>query len=439
MTRGRFLVGAVALLLIAVQGLGCTSPSPRITKRYKSLLDQASLPSGYVPPPAPSQSVFTLPIPRPRISPLEGLNERAQAELIEQLGRDLSADELLKALEPRETTTPRLDLTRVARRIVLSIENRSDFAVDRIERASTEIEFLQPAGGLTAEFISWNQFSTKYQTIDLGGIKANQAREVSFGVKLAPPQIQEIVEATAGAKSSNALEELITIQQRYVEATGALSPRTARLIQQGAPGLDLTGNLSIDVSIELGGGSGQTTSLKVYFVSKLFDKDGKPRPPDDVAVRDDTLTYLTSAYCEELSGSATLQTVVRSAIRGDASYMEGDDVAILVRHPASSQPFVLIPREVLRASAWTLRSRSGDAVHIINPDGSIGVLLFANPEESFQLRQYLLAPIHGPQLTISRMPLTLNGLPLMQSDIAGLTVRLEQLNWAAGSRCAPPP
>src|SRR5262249_50746182 len=151
----------------------------KITKRYET----RQLTTATNPTYGPSLTVFAtdVPVATPQTT-LVSLSERGQAALIRELSaKATDANDLIRLLG---TPIPRpkvlqgtVDLTVFERRVVLSVENRSTKPGDRLDRVAM---ILRPSG--PAEFVSWNQFVTRYQTINVGAVELTQNREAGIGL-----------------------------------------------------------------------------------------------------------------------------------------------------------------------------------------------------------------------------------------------------------------
>src|SRR5262252_1271091 len=151
------LVATFAILLS-----GCLTP--KITRRYET----RQLTTATNPTYGPSLTAFAtdVPVATPQTT-LVRLSDGGQAALIRELGaKATDADDLIRLLGtpilgpkvPQST----VDLTVFERRVVLSVENHSTKPGDRLNRV---VMILKPS--LPGEFGSWNQFVTRYQTINL--------------------------------------------------------------------------------------------------------------------------------------------------------------------------------------------------------------------------------------------------------------------------------
>ena len=156
------------------------------------------------------------------------------------------------------------------KRVVLAIENLATTApADRFTFAELSLTFAGPRLESRAAFVSWDKFATQYQTIDLGSLAYTQNREIDLSLAAKDPQ--GLASAEVAAKSANALQEQLMLRQRFISITGSLTANEADLIQQGAPGIDLAGNVALDVTISV---PAQRADVTITDFGDLADENG---------------------------------------------------------------------------------------------------------------------------------------------------------------------
>ena len=283
----RLLLVPLAVLTCAVTP-SCMKVRPEITRRY-STQTPVSVPNGI----EAQLAVFAMDVSQASArTTLLNLAERGQASLIGQLGaKAKNSSELLaslgKPIKAPAKPDGNVDCTVVQRRVILSVENTSTGPADRISNARITLDNLSG----DAEFQEWTQFATKYETVDLGTLKFNQSREFDLDLTVAPSTpAQQLGKAEATSKSVNALEENMKLSQRYVPVTGSLSPQRAVLIQQGVPGIDLTGNLAVDLTVKVKPNSAATTDT--FDFESIFDDAGAPKATATISITRRTSRYV---------------------------------------------------------------------------------------------------------------------------------------------------
>jgi hypothetical protein len=305
------LITALALLLS-----GCLEP--KITKRYETRLLTTATDPAY----GPSLTVFAtdVPVATPQTT-LAGLSERGQAALIRELSaKATNADDLIRLLGtpiPGPKVLERtLDLTVFERRVVLSVENRSTSPGDRLDRVAMILKPSSPG-----EFVSWNQFVTRYQTTNLGTIEFTQNRELAVGLNAGPPTAG----VTGSAKEVQNLKETLNLSQRFVDVTGTLT-RWKHVVEGGAFGIDLTGNTIVDFTVRVGNDADHE-ELDTFSFPKLFDDKDAPLGANAIRFDRQTVKFVTPISCQEIRASSQLLSTLRRIDANDATIMEGDDKA----------------------------------------------------------------------------------------------------------------
>jgi hypothetical protein len=408
--------------------------SPQVTRRYAA----ADFSQGEIASDEVALSLFSMDIPTATAqTTVLSLSESAQASLIEQLSAKVKdAPSLLKVLAS-PITTPKspqrlVDRTVVERRVVLSIDNRSLQPASRLHKAVIILS-LDP----NAAFKSWSQFATKYQTVNLGSVKFAQENAFALGFKVAPPQTSASAEVTGSATATRSLEENLNIQQRFVEATGVLTANEARLIQEGAFGLDLTGNVVIDMTISVGS-TADHQSTDLFTFAGLFDAAGKPNPVDAIALERQTVSFVHPRTCQPIKSTAMLQTILRLVQEGDQTLIEGDDQALYQPVKTTTQDFELVPAEALRFSVWFLVDPSNHSLHLAKATGNprSEVIRFGSLDEANDFLLYLRELPGDSPLSIKGRALLLDDKPVLKKELGRLQAEIQKLNWEK-SRCSP--
>jgi hypothetical protein len=421
----RGLLSGIGILLLG----GC--PRPTLMRYYGSGTSFKADAPGIEPP---VLTVFATGVPASSAqTALANLSPGGQASLIAAVSKDTSAPAaLLQALaEPIERPpSPHrfVDRTIIERRIVLSIENLSQEPADRIHRASIHLE-ASKAGTpsvLPVSFLGWNQFITRYETVHIGSMRSVRSAEFSAEIKGGPPQVGTV---GAGAKIGAALEEAMVLQRRYVQAMGVLTPERATLIQQGAFGADLMGNVIVDLQLRVGDPS-RPWSTDVFSFSNLFDKEGRPQPADRVKLERQTVQFPANA-CAPIMASAQLVATIRHVRGGQHTIMEGDDKAVYQTVTGQAQTFELVPKEALRFTVWWLQDEKMHPVHIgLNGGAAREVLQFDRFEAAEAFLKYLeMNPTPGK---VRERTLWLGKdtpSALSPADVGRLVVWPQRLNW----------
>lgn len=422
--------GLLALLVSAILANGCASTKPEVTKRFVSIN-----------PPVDGQDVsvkvFVTSIPgSSRSIKISDLSDQGQASFIEELAKHAkSGGDLVSLLGqpilPAKSASGEEDRTVFQRRLVISVENISQREGDRL----ADFHFFMGLDENAAKFVSWDQFATRYETVNLGILKLTQGTEIGAEIGLAPPQISEVSALGLSAKRTRNLEEAVSLTQRYV-TTGTLTPGEISLLQQGAMGIDLTGNLVMDITVDVAD-SPNVTQLTSF--SPLFDNDAVV-PPDKVSIAS-VLVHAPAKVEGPVFVTPRYSAVTRRIESGVETYNEGDDVVTPVKSSGALKPVELVGVDDLKVSAWQLVDDRCRILHMLNRRGTKpDVILFSSFESAesflFWLSKSRALQVRGRDLLLPDA--TNLARKLTDSDISKLSVSISPLNWAlpVGQPCA---
>jgi hypothetical protein len=316
------------------------------------------------------------------------------------------------------------DRTKFKRRLVLSILNLSREPSTRIHSARFDLRLHSQA----AEFVSWENFASKYETVELGEMKFTQSFEA--GIQGGPKN-----EATGGvtvsASGKRGLEETIQLKRRYASFTGVLTKSRAVILQQGAIGVDLTGSAIID--IELAVSKSESTNDIPVFAFKNLTKDGEPvcESSNEVSI-DRTYISFPSSANEPIEASVTLTADVRLVHKqaprddDDATIAEGDDIAEYRRVTQTLPKVELVGREDLEFPVWYLQDQDNNVLAIQVKPKDVKSISFSSFAEADSLLNWLVTckvtSIKGRQL---QLPV---GQLLTKTGIERLMIERRQLN-----------
>lgn len=440
--RRRRRARAVAAAAFALTLAGCWGrPAPELLRRHVAyeVADTADV---------VRVTVFSVPAGESvSATPLTALSASAQSAMIRSVADKTSTPEaFLRTLGPPVSGAggrdAAVDLTRFRRRVVVSAENRAarpspDPDGGWRAHPAARISRLRVAVGADprrARFLSWDRFASRHETVDLGEMTFRRERGASRGLDLDPgAALRELDPLGLDLSRRGTLGEELPLSRRYV-STGVLLPDSMILLQEGAVGVDLTGNAVLEVVIDV---EDAPTPARSTRFAGLFAEDGSARPPDSVRVVGRDLVHAGRA--EDLRASLRVDAVVRDVRRGagDATWAEGDDhVRYLVQSSAGPES-VLIPAAELRTSVWQLATRGCGAFLHLDADGTgrPAVVQLASAAEAFSLLRWLreLRPseVGGRGLLLGP------DRPLEPAIVDDLSVRLHPLNWRppSGASC----
>jgi hypothetical protein len=306
------------------------------------------------------------------------LSDRGQAQLIERVGAAAKNSEELTStllkLGEKPVRTCNEGPVRLERRLVLSLAGRHDAPATRFDTMAYVLTLKEPD---RVRFISWNRFETLHETVALGttrmkqnqtaGWKDSDNEKTTAAATAAAPAKELLSTLDLTATQSRELEETVASARRFTPITGTLSGPGAALIQQGAVGLDLFGNLTADFTLELGPGTAlapATAQEWVYTASGLF-VDGKAQ--SDVAGT--AVARCARVYAHSVSPiNATLAAsgIVRQVSKGDDTVIEGDDAAVYATLPAATAADIELVDRASLARVYFSIKRTGKDYNLYN-------------------------------------------------------------------------
>lgn len=380
---------SIALLPVILAACG----SPELTRRYKS----ACFPPAHPAMPLVGVSAFVLDTPASSATKLAFLemDERAQSAFVEALSsKAKTAADLRRELGGKLGTTKSpttIDRTEFKKRIVVSADKLHTYEhvrpADRINALRTTFT----VGLDKAYFKSWDRFETKYETVDLGKLSLTQGRTLKGTLAVGPKAGSSLpVSGTGEATGTRTLTEEVSLRQRYVSLTGALTPKAAVIAQEGVVGIDLTGNATVDVILRLSPDYIMETEVLVF--SGLRTETGAFEDDEDkVSVSTRLLRFAESS--DPITCDLTATYSLRRVRKGADTIVEGDDRVDYAVGPALTDgSFRILSEQDLKALIWTLRADPTSS----SPDAELalagyGTLQFQSAEEAIEFLRWLKA------------------------------------------------
>ena len=321
-------VGGVLLLLG-----GCTSP--KLLRHYEGV--------GYANPPTQDLQLSIFPA-NPKANNDEpliaGLSERAQAELIRSMAASSSAkgksgEELLalinKAPDGPSKSCAWAVNNSLTKRVNLAVLGDLQKPADRIDKlditlalSSSDAKLNRGPSAKRASFASWDRFDSVYGTFNIGSAKFTQSSKVSVGrtntntSNLADSAGSVVKVLDLGAEADRSLEESATYALRRLSVGGALTPSTARLVQEGGPNMNLFGSSAVTLSLAL---ATNTDPRGVYAF--VLEKDGNQLTANMVKIERCQDTYPISNA--PITADVNAEALLREVTSGDGTVSEGDD------------------------------------------------------------------------------------------------------------------
>lgn len=361
-------------------------------------------------------SAFSLPpTPESRFAVWD-LADDAQAAIIEALAQQTTTkDELLAAVAkalPGRAESDSLDLTTVRRRIVLSAENLSTEPADRIMR----LAYLLELEDSQATFRSWDKIVTEHETIDLG--KLTFARSGTIGISSSPLEV--------GGEAGLTEEKLL--RKRLASTSGNLGVDYARIVRQGAPGIDVDGSVVFEIELKL------LELQKVWVVAEFTASQGTGAVPPRFRVVEVRIPKIAFSGADPLAlrGTVLGEYWFRRVLSGRTTIDEGDDIITIIEDSVPCDPleFTLLPVEEMQYSTWAVADQtSGKLLTTDRAPGGLEnsevaaelfILTFASSELAYRFLDWFRRnQVHDTEESLSDSLLgrsSLAGWPLFLCD-----------------------
>ncbi|MCK5068551.1 MAG: hypothetical protein KAR16_13980 [Bacteroidales bacterium] len=255
---------------------------------------------------------------------LWNLSASAQTRLIQALDErypdnEQFMDALGKAYLVNEDA-PVVDLTRKDLRMVFAISKERDYArlndatgrfspADRIEYLEISLEIPDQHH---LKFTEWNRYVTEYGEIEIADVSFSRSVNLDAGGNLG--------ESDLGGKFSLNRDEKQMVSERYLKLNGRISDHRVVIEEEGTREIDLTGNVTAEVSMKFGG-------FPEIVVIPLFSDAGDRGGPAELTALKlvDVLVPAMENAPDTLFALLTMDYIYRHVQSGWLTYAEWDD------------------------------------------------------------------------------------------------------------------
>ena len=402
-----------------------TSCASELTRRYNSV---EMITRGTEKSPLVRVSAFTM-----EVAELEGkpailqLSAEGQASLITAIAKlERSAEGIYQQLANGfESYSPSdvIDRSQYKVRLVFSVQKTEKMTVVADRISQLELKFNELSEFF--QFKYWNKFETEYGQVDLGNIGLKQG--TTFTAK-ATPNFGGASTGEIGVTNSKELNEEVTLRQRFITSTGVLDKHTATLVQEGVTGIDLAGNTSIDLTIELNPDKVETLSV-IKFESLKNDKGYKAA--NELSLKRISIKAPEFSVVESLKNGVftrlTGSYIVRHVRKGDQTINEGDDEIEFIKGNLEVIPehIAIMTKEQLERTRHRFYLHplgyKGKNLTIDLPENSNQSLEFATFVEAEQFLEWL-KNTNSATVGASGWQLKLGNNPLDKKDIINLRI-----------------
>jgi hypothetical protein len=214
------------------------------------------------------------------------------------------------------------DYTRSDMRLIFSVGRNREAAIsspaDRLEYLKITLSI--PDDSLL-RFTGWNNYSTEYGTIEIGDVSFTRSIDLSASSSLSGKNSLTTGKFSSGGTASSVRKEDQKVGYRYIKLNGRISNRSVSMEEEGTREIDLTGNISTDVSLAF-----KRFPLTLAVMSGL--KDSLGRWNDATRILADyrlVAVPLMRNIRDTLFGVVEMEYLYRNVRNGSATFQEWDD------------------------------------------------------------------------------------------------------------------
>jgi len=354
------------------------------------------------------------------------LNATAQANLMEILDRRFADNEsFIRALNnnyfPEQSSMPESTYTRKNLRLVLSVSKNRDYysvgrgknsghpAADRIEYLRISLSLPEGSG---LKFTGWNRFTSEYADIEVADISFNRSLDLSLGAGIVEDNHIRRT-SDAGIKTSLSQKEEQSLRYRYLKLNGMISESSMEIEEEGTREIDLTGNVTADVSVSFG-------AFPERIFIPLFSEDDTAKTVSLMAF--DTHVPAMSGKATPVSATLEMDFVYRHVASGSDTFQEWDDDVEYYTGTVKKEITLLDTYDYLPPFHTIGIPQSGKNITVRDRSGRSYALKFSNYSNAVSFHEWLTgcaAVNENEGLTAGRYELWFNGRQMQSKDING--------------------
>jgi len=307
------------------------------------------------------------------------------------------------------------DFTRKDLHMVFSVSREREFPLindptgrfspaDRIEYLKLTLNIPEAYG---LKFTQWNHFATEYGELEIADVSFSRSLELDAGGDAGGVEL--------GGRASLNRSEKQVIESRYLKLNGSLSDYRIVLEEEGTREMDLSGNISANVSLEFG-------AFPERVVVPFFSDSG-----DLVVQFRDLLVPALTLAPDTLFAELSLEYIYRHVQSGWHTFAEWDDQVEYYTGKQIEQVPLFTRRDYLPGFYCIGLDQNDRQVLKYGDDGKEYLLQFLDYRSASQFMDWLSWPLRDPESPVymGGSMLTLNGQPFTPDLIEenGLKVR----------------
>jgi hypothetical protein len=168
-------------------------------------------------------------------------------------------------------------------------------------------------------FRGWNKFGTEYGSIDIGDVSFNRSLDLTGSASVTGKKSGPDMSAEAGTSVSRKEDQ--KVKYRYIMLNGRLSDNAIEMEEEGTREIDLTGNITADVSVEF-----ESTGEILTKIKGLKDSSGVFNQPEKLSLNTFVVDVPDIAAIKDgIEADLRMDFVYRNVKRGRKTFPEWDD------------------------------------------------------------------------------------------------------------------
>lgn len=263
------------------------------------------------------------------------LSADAQSQYIKILNsRYPDNEQFLQAMSfkylKEDETLPPDDYVSKDLRLIFSVSKLRDYGkrylssgfdlspADRIEYLKISLTIPEDT---RLRFTGWNMFSTEYGSVEIADISFSRNIELSPSGFISAENGESGGEISTGGKSSVSRKEDQEIKYRYLKLNGRINKYKIEIEEEGVREIDLTGNISADVSLEF-----ERSPEIMTAITGLQDSSGMFNDPDKLMIRHtEAMIPSMENSMDTIYAELSMAYVFRNVLNGRKTFPEWDD------------------------------------------------------------------------------------------------------------------
>jgi len=215
-------------------------------------------------------------------------------------------------------------------RMIFSVRKRRDYLKQHISHGlilspADRIEYLKITLKIPEDshlrFTGWNMYTTEYGSVDIADISFSRSFALEPSALLASKKEEAGGELSVGGKSSVTRIEDQAIKFRYLKLNGRIADNKIEMEEEGMREIDLTGNITADVSLEFE----RYPEILTGFTG-LKDTTGKFNDENRILISNtDVIVPLMEDVKDTIYAELRMDYVFRNVLIGKRTFPEWDD------------------------------------------------------------------------------------------------------------------